>query len=265
MPPISAWLELDGSPTNQVMRFHVIAPTRPASTMSSVIASWSTIPFAIVAATAIETKAPAKLSTAALATARRGRSARVETLVAIEFAVSWKPFVKSKKSATATTAQSMSSSRVLHGGRALGVLDDDVRDRVRGRLAAVERAARAGRRRPSSGSPSAGRSGRRGRATASAVAEDAVALVLEPLELDERLLDAREALQVVAGDRELLGRRRRSGPSAGRRASSAARSRRGRAGRMPPRARRRRRRSRSRACRCRRGRTASGTACSGAG
>ena len=73
------------------------------------IASWSTIPFAIVAATAIETNAPAKLSTAALATAARGLSARVETLVAIELAVSWKPLVKSKNSATATTAQSSGS------------------------------------------------------------------------------------------------------------------------------------------------------------
>ena len=109
MPPIRAWLELEGNPTNQVMRFHVIAPTSPARTMFSVIASWSTIPFAIVAATAIETNAPAKLSTAALATAARGLNARVETLVAIEFAVSWKPLVKSKKSATATTAQSIGS------------------------------------------------------------------------------------------------------------------------------------------------------------
>ena len=45
---------------------------------------------------------------AALITAFRGESARVETLVAIELAVSWKPFVKSKKSATATTAQRVS-------------------------------------------------------------------------------------------------------------------------------------------------------------
>ena len=43
-------------------------------------------------------------------TAARGESARVETDVAIEFAVSWKPFVKSKKSATATTAIRVSSS-----------------------------------------------------------------------------------------------------------------------------------------------------------
>ena len=47
------------------------------------------------------------MRTAAIATAARGESARVETLVAIELAVSWKPFVKSKNSATATTATSV--------------------------------------------------------------------------------------------------------------------------------------------------------------
>ena len=87
-PPISAWLELDGSPRNQVIRFQVIAPTRPARMMLSVIAAGSTIPFAIVAATLNEMNAPTKFSTAAIATAFRGESARVETLVAIEFAVS---------------------------------------------------------------------------------------------------------------------------------------------------------------------------------
>ena len=45
-----------------------------------------------------------------MATARRGDNARVETLVAIELAVSWNPFVKSKNSATATTATSVRSS-----------------------------------------------------------------------------------------------------------------------------------------------------------
>ena len=87
----------------------MIAPTSPAMTTSSVIASASTIPLAIVAATSSETNAPTTLSTAALSTAARGERARVETLVAIEFAVSWNPFVKSKKSATATTATSVSS------------------------------------------------------------------------------------------------------------------------------------------------------------
>ena len=110
IPPINAWLELDGRPKNHVTRFQVIAPTSPASTMLSVIASWSTIPVAMVAATSNETNAPAKLRTAAIATAALGLRARVETLVAMEFAVSWKPFVKSKKSATTTTATSVTST-----------------------------------------------------------------------------------------------------------------------------------------------------------
>jgi hypothetical protein len=101
-----AWLELDGNPRYHVSRFQVIAPTRPASSTSSVIASGLTMSFATVAATLIETKAPAKFRTAAMSTAARGPSAPVDTLVAIEFAVSWKPFVKSKKSATTMTATS---------------------------------------------------------------------------------------------------------------------------------------------------------------
>ena len=109
MPPMSAWLELDGSPRSHVTRFQVIAPTSPARMTLSVTASGSTIPVAIVAATLSETNAPAKFSTDAMRTAVRGESARVETLVAIAFAVSWKPFVKSKKSATATTATSVRS------------------------------------------------------------------------------------------------------------------------------------------------------------
>ena len=89
-------------------RFQVIAPTSPARTTSSVITSASTIPVAIVAATSSETNAPRKLRTAALTHGRPRRERAVETLVAIEFAVSWKPFVKSKNSATATTATSVS-------------------------------------------------------------------------------------------------------------------------------------------------------------
>ena len=55
MPPISAWLELEGSPRSQVTRFHAIA---------------------------------AKLSTADSATASRGLRARVAIEVAMAFAVS---------------------------------------------------------------------------------------------------------------------------------------------------------------------------------
>jgi hypothetical protein len=68
------------------------------------------MPVAIVAATSIEMNAPRKFRIDAETTAARGESALVETLVAIELAVSWKPFVKSKKSATATTVQSMGST-----------------------------------------------------------------------------------------------------------------------------------------------------------
>ena len=57
----------------------------------------------IVFATAVVAKAPARFNTAAMITAILGDSARVETEVATAFAVSWKPFVKSKPSATTMT------------------------------------------------------------------------------------------------------------------------------------------------------------------
>ena len=87
----------------QVTRFQTIAPTSPAKTIGTVTSFASTMPFAIVAATETEMNAPAKFSTEASPTATLGRSARVAMVVAIAFAVSWKPFVKSKKTAVATT------------------------------------------------------------------------------------------------------------------------------------------------------------------
>lgn len=59
--------------------------------------------FAIVAATARERNAPTKFNTADSATAILGRKARVAMDVAMALPVSWKPFVKSKASAVATT------------------------------------------------------------------------------------------------------------------------------------------------------------------
>ena len=103
MPPMSACEDEDGTLKYQVTRFQTIAPTRPANTIGTVTRFWSTMPFAIVAATETEMNAPAKLSTDASPTATRGGSARVAMTVAIAFAVSWKPFVKSKKRAVATT------------------------------------------------------------------------------------------------------------------------------------------------------------------
>src|SRR5919202_1060838 len=90
-PPISACEELDGRPKYQVMRFQLIAPISPAKTTVVVIESDSTMPLPTVAATLREMKAPAKLRMAAIRTATRGGSARVEIDVATTFAVSWQP------------------------------------------------------------------------------------------------------------------------------------------------------------------------------
>src|ERR687885_918894 len=152
-PPISACDELDGRPNHHVRRFHAIAPARAASSVCCVARFASISPLATFFATAVVTKAPARLATAAMSTATRGVTARVPTEVAIAFAVSWKPFVKSNPSATTTTmtrSASFNGSTVLHddgledvGGvlarvdgflqRLVDVLPADDRDRVVGR------------------------------------------------------------------------------------------------------------------------------------
>src|SRR5664279_1264186 len=106
MPPMSACEELDGNPKYQVSRFQAMAPRRPAKTMGSVTAPALTMPVAMVAATERDRNAPTKFSTADMATAALGRSAPVEIDVAIALAESWKPLVKSKHNAKATTATS---------------------------------------------------------------------------------------------------------------------------------------------------------------
>src|SRR3954453_12877721 len=96
-PPISACEDDDGSPKYQVTRFQVMAPTRAENTttipepLSSCLGS--RIPLPTVLATSVDTSAPARLATAAKASATRGVRARVETAVAIALAASWKPFV----------------------------------------------------------------------------------------------------------------------------------------------------------------------------
>ena len=87
-PPISACEELEGRPRRQVQRFQAIAPIRPQRTAPGVIWAASTIPPAIVAATATEMKAPTKLSTAATAIATWGGAALVEIAVEIRSKVS---------------------------------------------------------------------------------------------------------------------------------------------------------------------------------
>ena len=65
----------------------------------------------MVVATATELNAPTISSTAAAATASRGRMAPLATDVATAFAASWKPFVKSNSSATAMTTRSSKGMR----------------------------------------------------------------------------------------------------------------------------------------------------------
>ena len=108
-PPMSACEELDGSPAHQVARFQAIAPMSPANTTVVVIAPASTMPPATVAATCREMNAPTKFRIAAMRTAARGDIARVDTVVAMAFAVSWKPLVKSNASAVTTTMARMRS------------------------------------------------------------------------------------------------------------------------------------------------------------
>jgi len=87
-PPISACDELDGRPDHHVTGFQVIAPTNAANTVFVVARFVSMIPLPTVFATAVVTNAPTRFAAAAMSTAMRGVSARVEMDVAIEFAVS---------------------------------------------------------------------------------------------------------------------------------------------------------------------------------
>ena len=101
-PPMSAW-DARRMPKYQVIRFQAIAPMSAAKTMFSVVSEELTIPLAIVVATLSDRNAPAKFRSAATVTATRGGSARVAMVVAIAFAVSWNPFVKSNASAVPMT------------------------------------------------------------------------------------------------------------------------------------------------------------------
>ncbi|MEY5015074.1 MAG: hypothetical protein RIS92_1432 [Verrucomicrobiota bacterium] len=67
----------------------------------------STSPEVMVFATAVPTIAPPRLVMVARRMAWRGWSTRVETTVAMELAVSWKPLMYSKMSATKMTVRRM--------------------------------------------------------------------------------------------------------------------------------------------------------------
>ena len=196
-PPISACDELDGRPYHQVIRFHAIAPIRPANTIVGVIRSASTMPLATVAATSSEMNAPHEVEDGRAEPPPCGAGARVEMPVATTLAVSWKPFVKSNASAVTTTITSTRSlSIALPPPRPLAcVLYDDALEDVRDVLAGVDRLLE----------PledvlpldhdhrvDAAPEQRRER-----LARDPVALVLEPVHLDEVVVQVLEPAQPV--------------------------------------------------------------------
>src|SRR5207245_1165186 len=104
--------ELVGRPEYQVIKSQTIAPTRPANITANVTTWMSIMPEPTVLATAVpNVNAATKLKKAAQMTALPGERTRVETTVAIEFAASWKPLIKSKVSATAM--RPMTASRLV--------------------------------------------------------------------------------------------------------------------------------------------------------
>src|SRR5688572_22830379 len=137
-PPMSACDELDGNPYHHVITFQAMAPVSAPNTTCGSTTDGSIVPRPTVLATlSSNRKYAATLKNAAHRTAHCGRSTRVETTVAIEFAESWNPFMKSnaKASATSSTRTSMLMGvTILPRSRAL---EDDALEDVRDILAAI--------------------------------------------------------------------------------------------------------------------------------
>src|SRR6266567_2116046 len=134
-PPISAWELLDGMPKNHVTRFQTMAPVNaPNTTRASTICA-STMPVPSVCATCSpNTRKAMKLKNAAQPTAYCGRSTGVDTMVATEFAASWKPLRKSNARASAINPTSSGRASVavciVAVPRRSHVIEDDAVDLV---------------------------------------------------------------------------------------------------------------------------------------
>ena len=93
------------------MRFQEIAPTRAPKINWLSTKPGSMMPLPTVAATLRwKKKMATTLKNAAHNTACQGLSTPVDTTVAMEFAASWKPFMKSKASASSTSSASVSET-----------------------------------------------------------------------------------------------------------------------------------------------------------
>src|SRR3954454_9582004 len=100
--PMRAWLELEGMPNFQVIRFQLMAPSKAQRMVPNETHCGSTRPEATVLATAVPAKAPKRSKVAASRTACPGVRTRVAILVATALALSFKPFMNSKMTATST-------------------------------------------------------------------------------------------------------------------------------------------------------------------
>src|SRR5689334_15147217 len=140
MPPMRACDELDGMPHHQVTKFQAMAPISAPKTTWWSTASGCAMPLPTVAATLRwKMKIATTLKNAAKTIACCGFSTPVETTVAIEFAASWKPFMKSNSTASATSSATTPNeiSVTVTGGDVSGVLEDDALDQIGDVLAAV--------------------------------------------------------------------------------------------------------------------------------
>src|ERR1051325_2428994 len=107
------------------MRFQTIAPSKPPRITFGSTILISIIPLPTVLATLMPTvKSAAKLKNAAQTTAWIGLSTRVPTMVAMEFAESWNPLMKSNANAIATIAMMYATTSGVLEGDGLKRMDD---------------------------------------------------------------------------------------------------------------------------------------------
>src|SRR6478672_1579819 len=113
----------------------MIAPSNaPRITFGSTM-FWLIMPAPTAFATAtLPVNSAAKLKNAAHSTAAKGLRTRVPTIVAMEFAESWKPLLKSKMNAIAMIAMTYQTT-----GKGSGVLDGNAVHRVRYAHALIDR------------------------------------------------------------------------------------------------------------------------------
>ena len=92
-PPSRVWLVLEGMPNHQVRRSQVMAAIRAAAMTAGTTWLLSAMPLAMVVATEVPARAPAKFRVADITRAYLAGSTPVLTTVAMELAVSWNPLM----------------------------------------------------------------------------------------------------------------------------------------------------------------------------